>query len=81
MSSSLFSKILGPKPQGIWMGVLTSTGSLSRGTGPVFVSYMYTSLGTRWTFGTLFFVISGALLIILLLYRRLLPMNITANGR
>lgn len=75
LSSSFFSKILGPKPQGVWMGILTSTGSLSRVTGPVFVSYMYTALGTRWTFGILFVVMSLTLVIISLLFKRLVPMK------
>ncbi|KAK7086631.1 Major facilitator superfamily domain-containing protein 8 [Halocaridina rubra] len=79
MSSSLYSKLLGPKPQGVWMGILTSTGSLSRMTGPIFVSYMYTTLGTRWTFGLLFFVMIFTVLLISLFFRRLVPMKITST--
>lgn len=77
LSSALFSKILGPKPQGVWMGILTSTGSFSRVTGPIFVSYMYTALGTRWTFGILFGVMSLTLVIVSVLYKRLVPMKLT----
>ncbi|XP_076055651.1 major facilitator superfamily domain-containing protein 8-like isoform X2 [Oratosquilla oratoria] len=54
MVQTIFSKMLGPRPQGVLMGVLTSTGSFSRMAGPIFVSYVYTNLGTRWTFGILF---------------------------
>ncbi|XP_042862664.1 major facilitator superfamily domain-containing protein 8-like [Penaeus japonicus] len=79
LSSSFFSKILGPKPQGVWMGILTSTGSLSRVTGPIFVSYMYTALGTRWTFGILFVIMSLTLVIISLLFKRLVPMKLVAT--
>ncbi|XP_042882470.1 major facilitator superfamily domain-containing protein 8-like [Penaeus japonicus] len=79
LSSSFFSKILGPKPQGVWMGILTSTGSLSRVTGPIFVSYMYTALGTRWTFGILLVIMSLTLVIISLLFKRLVPMKIVAT--
>ncbi|XP_047495449.1 major facilitator superfamily domain-containing protein 8-like isoform X3 [Penaeus chinensis] len=79
LSSSFFSKLLGPKPQGVWMGILTSTGSFSRVTGPIFVSYMYTALGTRWTFGILFVVMSLTLVIISLLFRRLVPMKLVAT--
>lgn len=79
LSSSFFSKILGPKPQGVWMGILTSTGSFSRVTGPIFVSYMYTALGTRWTFGILFVVISLTLIIISSLYKRLVPMKLVST--
>ncbi|BES93935.1 Major Facilitator Superfamily [Nesidiocoris tenuis] len=49
---ALFSKTLGPRPQGVWMGLITGSGCLSRVCGPVFVVYIYTRLGTIWTFGT-----------------------------
>ncbi|KAG8261788.1 Major facilitator super domain-containing protein 8 [Homalodisca vitripennis] len=37
--------------QGVWMGLMTGSGCLSRVLGPVFVSYVYTRLGPVWTFG------------------------------
>jgi ceroid-lipofuscinosis MFS transporter 7 len=48
---TIFSKILGPRPQGVWMGMMTGSGCLSRVLGPVFGSYIYVRLGTYWTFG------------------------------
>ncbi|KAG7243365.1 hypothetical protein INR49_011821 [Caranx melampygus] len=48
MSYTLYSKILGPKPQGVYMGWLTASGSGARTLGPVFVSQVYTILGPRW---------------------------------
>lgn len=48
---TIFSKVLGPRPQGLWMGLMTGAGCLSRVMGPVFVSYIYTRYGTIWTFG------------------------------
>ncbi|KAK5650104.1 hypothetical protein RI129_001133 [Pyrocoelia pectoralis] len=47
---SIFSKVLGPRPQGVWMGLMTGSGCLSRVLGPVFVTYIYTEFGTIWTF-------------------------------
>lgn len=76
IASALFSKILGPKPQGVWMGILTSTGSLSRVIGPIFVSYIYTELGTRWTFSLLSCAMIFTFLLDLILYRRFVPMNV-----
>ncbi|XP_050726687.1 major facilitator superfamily domain-containing protein 8-like [Eriocheir sinensis] len=76
IASALFSKILGPKPQGVWMGILTSTGSLSRVIGPIFVSYIYTELGTRWTFILLLCPMFFTLLLDLIIYKRLVPMNV-----
>lgn len=48
---TIFSKVLGPRPQGVWMGLLTGSGCLSRVLGPLFVGSIYTRLGTVWTFG------------------------------
>lgn len=79
IANSLFSKLLGPKPQGVWMGILTSAGSLSRVAGPVFVSYLYTAMGTRWTFGVLFVVMFFTSCVVIYLYKRLVPMKITIS--
>lgn len=76
LSSSLYSKLLGPNPQGLWMGILTSIGSFSRMTGPIFVSYMYTELGTRWTFGLLVIVMIITIVLTLAFYKRLVPMKV-----
>lgn len=48
---TIFSKILGPRPQGVWMGMITGSGCLSRIMGPVCVGYVYTRHGTYLTFG------------------------------
>ncbi|XP_068231159.1 major facilitator superfamily domain-containing protein 8-like isoform X1 [Palaemon carinicauda] len=74
--SSLFSKLLGPKPQGVWMGILTSTGSFSRVVGPIGVSYVYTMLGTRWTFGILFFMLASTVVLASIFYKRFIPMKV-----
>lgn len=49
---TIFSKVLGPRPQGLWMGLITGSGCLSRVIGPVFVVYIYTHYGTIWTFSS-----------------------------
>ncbi|RZC37107.1 major facilitator superfamily domain-containing protein 8, partial [Asbolus verrucosus] len=48
---TIFSKLLGPRPQGVWMGLMTGSGCLSRVMGPVFVTHIYEEYGTIWTFG------------------------------
>ncbi|XP_017036099.1 major facilitator superfamily domain-containing protein 8 isoform X1 [Drosophila kikkawai] len=53
---TIFSKVLGPRPQGVWMGWMTGSGCLSRVLGPVFVGSIYTRLGTYWTFGVTSFM-------------------------
>ncbi|XP_042857688.1 major facilitator superfamily domain-containing protein 8-like, partial [Penaeus japonicus] len=76
LGQALFSKILGPKPQGLWMGVLTGVGSCSRILGPIFESYVYTKVGTRWTFGILTVSMLLAELVLMSVFRRLVPMKV-----
>ncbi|MPC35351.1 Major facilitator superfamily domain-containing protein 8 [Portunus trituberculatus] len=76
ISQGLFSKMLGPKPQGLWMGVLTGIGSLGRILGPIFVSYIYTNFGTYWCFGTLSVCMLVAFFVETVIYRRLVPMKV-----
>lgn len=75
LNMAIFSKILGPKPQGVWMGVLTSVGSLARVLGPIFVALVYTELGTVWCFSILFVGMVLAFIELCLLYPRLIPMK------
>ena len=45
---TIFSKVLGPRPQGVWMGLMTASGCLSRIFGPICVSVLYATHGTFW---------------------------------
>ncbi|XP_071529822.1 major facilitator superfamily domain-containing protein 8-like [Panulirus ornatus] len=76
VQQSIFSKILGPKPQGVWMGILTAVGSLSRILGPIFVSYVYTNLGTIWCFSILTGGMVLAFLDQVIMYRHFVPMKV-----
>lgn len=49
---TIFSKILGSRPQGTWQGFMTASGCLSRILGPICVSHLYTRYGIFWTFST-----------------------------
>lgn len=50
MIQTIFSKILGSRPQGTWMGIFTGAGCVSRIFGPLAVGSLYTRYGTTWTF-------------------------------
>ncbi|XP_043784178.1 major facilitator superfamily domain-containing protein 8 isoform X1 [Apis laboriosa] len=74
---TIFSKVLGPRPQGVWMGFMTGAGCASRVLGPVFVSVIYTRFGTYHTFG-----ITGLTLIVCMSWlqivnKRLVPPKAT----
>ncbi|KAG5326106.1 MFSD8 protein, partial [Acromyrmex heyeri] len=73
LMQTIFSKILGPRPQGVWMGLMTGAGCASRVLGPIFVGFIYTRLGTYHTFG-----ITGVMLIISMLWLQLVNKRLIA---
>lgn len=60
---TILSKVLGPRPQGVWMGLLTGSGSLSRVVWPIFLTVVYTNLGVVWTF-----VITGVMMVVTVIW-------------
>lgn len=76
MSYTLYSKILGPKPQGVYMGWLTAAGSGARTFGPVFVSNVYTLFGPRWAFGLICGLVVGAIILLGAVYKRLIAFSV-----
>ncbi|XP_043109328.1 major facilitator superfamily domain-containing protein 8 [Puntigrus tetrazona] len=80
MSYTLYSKIIGPKPQGVYMGWLTASGSGARTLGPVFVSHVYTILGPRWAFSVICGIVLAAVVLLSAMYKRLIAFSIR-HGR
>ncbi|KAM7366230.1 hypothetical protein PAMP_015686 [Pampus punctatissimus] len=80
MSYTLYSKILGPKPQGVYMGWLTASGSGARTLGPVFVSQVYTLLGPRWAFSLICGLVVGAIILLSSVYHKLIAFSVR-HGR
>ncbi|XP_078261411.1 major facilitator superfamily domain-containing protein 8 isoform X1 [Rhinoraja longicauda] len=76
LTYTLYSKILGPKPQGIYMGWLTASGSGARTLGPAFVGQVYPRYGPRWTFGPLCGIAIAATILVGLMYRKLIGFSI-----
>ncbi|KAL7856712.1 hypothetical protein SRHO_G00156110 [Serrasalmus rhombeus] len=76
MSYTLYSKILGPKPQGVYMGWLTASGSGARMLGPVFVSQVYTILGPRWAFSLICCIVLAAIILLTAMYKRLIAFSV-----
>ncbi|XP_072480669.1 major facilitator superfamily domain-containing protein 8 isoform X1 [Notamacropus eugenii] len=80
MSYTLYSKILGPKPQGVYMGWLTASGSGARILGPVFVSQTYAYLGPRWSFSLICGMVVLTIMLLGAVYKRLIAFSIR-HGR
>uniref|UniRef100_A0AAQ4RV98 Major facilitator superfamily (MFS) profile domain-containing protein n=1 Tax=Gasterosteus aculeatus aculeatus TaxID=481459 RepID=A0AAQ4RV98_GASAC len=76
MSYTLYSKILGPIPQGVYMGWLTASGSGARTVAPVFVSQVYTILGPRWCFSLICGMVVGAIVLLSCCYHRLVAFSV-----
>ncbi|XP_057315275.1 major facilitator superfamily domain-containing protein 8-like isoform X2 [Hydractinia symbiolongicarpus] len=76
MTTTIYSKILGPKPQGIMQSWFAATGGAARTIGPALVTYAYVEIGPRWTF----FSVDGLLMIstvlLILAYKKLIPYHL-----
>lgn len=59
--------------QGVWMGLLTGAGCLSRALGPLFVATVYARRGPDATFGATAALTFAALLALRCVYSRLRP--------
>ena len=66
--------------QGVWMGVLTGAGCLSRALGPVFVSAVYARRGPVATFGSTAALTLAALAALRVVYSRLRPPPLEGRG-
>ncbi|XP_071950216.1 major facilitator superfamily domain-containing protein 8-like [Antedon mediterranea] len=73
---TMYSKILGPRPQGLYMGFFTGVGSVGKTIGPLFGTEVYVQHGVRWAFGSLSIFITSILILCVPLYSRLLPYHV-----
>lgn len=48
---SIFSKVLGCRKQGVWIGLMDASGCLARIVGPILITTIYSRYGTFYTFG------------------------------
>uniref|UniRef100_A0A182TET7 Major facilitator superfamily (MFS) profile domain-containing protein n=1 Tax=Anopheles melas TaxID=34690 RepID=A0A182TET7_9DIPT len=79
--TTIFSKVLGPRPQGTWMGIMTGSGCLSRALGPVFLSTIYTKYGLYWTFGSTAVMMAATMMWLWQMRERLVPIPYDASCR
>merc|ERR1719341_138762 len=77
---AMFSKVIGPRPQGLWMGLLTAVGSLARICGPIFVSFIYVNYGTYWTFGLCTATLVFSTLVTVITFKRLVPIDLVRES-
>lgn len=73
-SQSVYTRILGPIPLGVWLSILAACSAVARITGPIWSSHVYESLGTTYTYIIFGCLESVALAVLLMSYRNLAPM-------
>ena len=67
--------------QGLWMGILTTSGSVARVVGPVFVSFIYEKYGTWLLFGLVALSLGLSFIVTVLAYRQLVPYDVSVRNR
>uniref|UniRef100_A0A914YT60 Major facilitator superfamily (MFS) profile domain-containing protein n=1 Tax=Panagrolaimus superbus TaxID=310955 RepID=A0A914YT60_9BILA len=72
-TTTLFSKVLGPRRQGLQQGLFQVSGGVARMVGPIVISILYTSSGPRWAWHLEILVIGITLLFWFIFYRRMIP--------
>uniref|UniRef100_A0AC34Q924 Major facilitator superfamily (MFS) profile domain-containing protein n=1 Tax=Panagrolaimus sp. JU765 TaxID=591449 RepID=A0AC34Q924_9BILA len=74
--NTLFSKILGPRPQAAQQGWLQVSGAAARMIGPIVISSMYTHHGPKWSWNLEIAVISFTLFLWMILRNRMVPLQV-----
>jgi len=71
----LYSKVIGPHPQGTYMGWFSGVESLARVLGPFYVTFVWVHAGVRWTVGCTAVFICAAMLLLLVTWKKVVPYN------
>lgn len=80
MLFTIYSKILGPAPQGTWMGLINACGSLARTVGPIAISNAYAYGGLLYTYGLSTGFVGIALCIVICLRHRFIAYGTRQQG-
>ncbi|KAE9550505.1 hypothetical protein FO519_006279 [Halicephalobus sp. NKZ332] len=74
-TTTLFSKVLGPRRQGTQQGIFQVSGGVARMVGPISISVLYSQYGPRMAWHMEILVISLTLISWLIFYRRMIPLQ------
>uniref|UniRef100_A0A7E4W2E2 MFS domain-containing protein n=1 Tax=Panagrellus redivivus TaxID=6233 RepID=A0A7E4W2E2_PANRE len=74
--NTLFSKIIGPRPQAAQQGWLQVSAGAGRFVGPVIVSYLYTQFGPRWVWNAVLLIVAATLALCVVFRRRMVPLTV-----
>uniref|UniRef100_A0A7E4VZJ1 MFS domain-containing protein n=1 Tax=Panagrellus redivivus TaxID=6233 RepID=A0A7E4VZJ1_PANRE len=74
--NTLFSKIIGPRPQAAQQGWLQVSGGAAKFVGPIIISSLYTDHGPRWPWNVELILMGFTLVMWLILRHRMVPLRI-----
>lgn len=74
-TTTLFSKVLGPRRQGTQQGIFQVSGGLARMIGPISISVLYAQYGPRMAWNMEILVISSAFICWCIFYKRMVPLQ------
>ena len=69
----LASKIIGPHPPGVILGIIGASASLGRGIGPLILVPLYSKYGPQITYACMDGAVMAVILLTIVTYRRLVP--------
>ena len=72
-SNTIASKVIGPHPPGILMGILTASTGIGRCVGPIIFVSLYSNYGPQITFAALDLVVMSMILVTVVTYKRIAP--------
>ena len=72
-SNTIASKVIGPHPPGILMGLLTASTGVGRCVGPIIFMSLYSNYGPQITFAALDLVVMSMILVTVVTYKRIAP--------
>ncbi|XP_065057232.1 major facilitator superfamily domain-containing protein 8-like isoform X2 [Rhopilema esculentum] len=81
VAASLYSKVIGPRKQGLFMAFLSAFGSLARFLGPVSMVPLFFNYGPRWLFVTLTLITATFVALIAGFYKRLVPLTVSWDSK
>ena len=72
----MYSKVLGPSPQGLMQSWFGAVGGLARIVAPILVTYLYTNFGPRWTFISVDSLVVLSMLLFMVTAKKLIPYHL-----
>jgi len=71
----MYSRVIGPRRQGVMQGLLLQVASVGRTIAPIFMTQLFSNFGPLYAWTVEIIFILTAIIFVLLVYRRLVPLR------